>query len=377
MRVLFPARLDAAAKFGGDSQIVAAYARELRSLGCDVTVSHRLYDDYAAFDVVHFVNINNAFETYLRLRRLRAAVRQPAAVLTPLHHKTAWMLPYYRDALGLPLGAATDHGGARFDVVMTAKDMARYGVAALRAPALLPRLARFGTSTFRQKRYIVDHVDALLVHSDEEATSVRADFRAPQASAHVVPVGRDEPRHGTVPAGTPAEYLLSVGRIEPLKNQLALIEATRALDVPLVLVGRTNGRHRGYARRLAAALDRSPHVRYFPFLERPALDALYGGARLHVIASWYEVFPLTTIEAAAAGSRVATTRNSYERGVYGDGIPYLDPSGPAAIRAGLEEASSTPALGAPALVTARVPGWRGAAERLLAAYCRARPGARD
>ena len=113
MRVLFPVRLDAATKFGGDSRIVERYARELRALGCDVCVSHRLHEDYASFDVVHFVNVNNAFEMYVRLRRIRTLARRPAVVLTPLHHKTAWMLPYYHHCLGVELGPASDQGAAQ------------------------------------------------------------------------------------------------------------------------------------------------------------------------------------------------------------------------------------------------------------------------
>ncbi len=344
------------------------YVRELRDLGCDAAVSHRLHEDYAAFDIVHFINLNNAFETYVRLRRIRSKPRQPGVVLTPFHHKTAWMVPYYRHCLGLDLGPATDQGSPRFDRVISAKDALRYGFVAMRKPVLLPRLPYLVVSTFRQKQYIVNHVDALLVHTGEEGESVRQDFRSGPTPWYEVPVGRGTAPCDLAKPDLPSGYILSVGRIEPLKNQLALINAARALDAPLVLVGQENLRHRGYLRRFRAALAGRRDVVHVPFTQQPGLDALYRHAKLHVIASWYEVFPLTTVEAATNGCRVVTTRNSYEAGVYGGGVRYLDPEDVGAIRAAIEYTTTDTTVGRPETVTNHVQPWRNVTKRLLEVY---------
>lgn len=370
MRVLFPARLDAVSKYGGDSRIGNEYVRGLRDLGCDAVVSHRLHEDYGAFDIVHFLNLNNALETYLRLRRIRSQRRQPRVVLTPFHHKTAWMLPYYHRCLGIDLGLATDQGSSRFDRVISAKDTLRYGLLAMRRPILLPRLPYLMVSTFRQKQYIVNHVDALLVHTDEEGESVRNDFRSDQTPWYVVPIGRGVavPRHDLGRPDLPPGYILSVGRIEPLKNQLALIDAVRAVDVPLVLVGQENARHRGYLRRFRSALAEGRGVVHVPFTRQPGLDAFYRHARLHVIASWYEVFPLTTVEAATNGCRVVTTRNSYEAGVYGAAVRYLDPGDTDSIRAAIVDTMTDATIGRAESVVTRLQPWHNVVEGLLEVY---------
>jgi glycosyltransferase involved in cell wall biosynthesis len=333
-------------------------------------VSHRLHEDYAAFDIVHFLNLNNALETYLRLRRIRSHRRQPRVVLTPFHHKTAWMLPYYRRCLGIDLGLANDQGTARFDRVISAKDALRYGLLSMRRPVLLPRLPYLMVSTFRQKQYIVNHVDALLVHTDEEGESVRDDFRSDQTPWYVVPIGlgTTTPSHDLGRPDLPSGYILSVGRIEPLKNQLALIDAARALDVPLVLVGQENARHRDYLRRFRAALAGRRNVVHMPFTGQPGLDALYRHASLHVIASWFEVFPLTTVEAATNGCRVATTRNSYEAGVYGAAVRYLDPGDTESICTAIVDTLTDATIGRAESVVSRLQPWHNVLEGLLEAY---------
>jgi glycosyltransferase involved in cell wall biosynthesis len=215
---------------------------------------------------------------------------------------------------------------------------------------------------------VLDQVDALTVHTPEEGDSVRADFGSRLTPYWQVPIGRDAPsRDGSEPAMEPG-YVLSVGRIEPLKNQLALIEALRPLGARLVLVGRENTRHPGYVRRVRAAIAASGNVVHLPFTPKPGLDALYRRASMHVIASWCEVFPLTTVEAAANGCRVVTTRNSYEAGIYGASVPYVNPRDIAAMRDTLARAVQDPQSGRPEGVTTRIHSWRAVAERLLEVY---------
>lgn len=367
MRVLLFERLDARRKYGGDLRVVHQYGRELRRLGCEVVISDRLHEDYTLFDIVHFTNLHNSFEIYLRLRRLSQLPRPPRTVLMPLHHKMAWMLPYYRRCLGVNLGAANDQGAARFDALMTAKDALRYAFIARDHPVLLANLPAW-TTAFRQKRYIVAHTDALVVHTRAEADAVENDHRITAGLNHQLLIGREAPRPGAAPASLPRDYLLSVGRIEPLKNQLALVQAARRLSAPIVFVGAVNRRHRGYARRFAAALRQPGVVHLEVGRDRPTLDAIFQGARLHVMASWMEVFPMTTVEAACAGCRVVTTQASYEQEVYGDCVRYVDPADVDSIAEGIAATLNDGRLGQPDAVLARVPTWDESAGRLLGLY---------
>jgi len=337
-------------------------------LGCEVVVSDHLHDAYASFDVVHLLNINNPFETYLRIRRIHTLPRRPAVVLTPLHHRTEWILPYYRACLGVDLGEAQDQGAMRFNALITGKDCLRYGILATRRPTLLARLPWLIASTFRQKRYIVNHIDALLVHTGLEAKSVQQDFRTRETPSVDVSLGWRQPNIGPRPPTLPRQYILSVARVEPLKNQLALIEAVRPLGTPLVLVGQINQHHRRYAQLFRDTIARSQHVTHMPFLEHGKLAALYAGAALHINASWFEVFPLTNVEAAAAGCPVVTTRNSYEKAAYGDEVEYVDPTSVHSIREAIVKTGMQGKHGRPENVLRHIPSWSGAAQLLVSAY---------
>ena len=46
------------------------------------------------------------------------------------------------------------------------------------------------------------------------------------------------------------DFVLCVGRIEDLKNQLGLISAMQGVNIPLVLIGNLNNAHRAYCRKV-------------------------------------------------------------------------------------------------------------------------------
>jgi len=128
---------------------------------------------------------------------------------------------------------------------------------------------------------------------------------------------------GELPPGTPPEYGLYVGTLEPRKNLPLLLAAWERLHrrsaktPPLVLCGRW-GWHAG---DLTAAVNRGVaggwlvHLGYVP----PAgLAALYRGATLLALPSLYEGFGLPVVEAFAAGTPVVASDLPVLREVAGD-----------------------------------------------------------
>ena len=161
-------------------------------------------------------------------------------------------------------------------------------------------------------------------------------LRVPSERVVVVPNGVEERFFAASPPaaaartrlGLPADYLLSVGTIEPRKNLATLFAALRVagagIDLPLVVAGR---RGWGGEAVMAAAepLRRQGRVRFLGFVPDEDLPSLYAGAAALVYPSWYEGFGLPVLEALAAGVPVVASTAPALREVAGDAAVYADP----------------------------------------------------
>lgn len=120
-----------------------------------------------------------------------------------------------------------------------------------------------------------------------------------------------------------SDYVLSVGRLEPRKNQLLLARALRDSGVDLVLVGDAPKpeyadlvrRHGGPRTHLVGRLDH----------DDPLLRSAFAGARVFALPSWAEGAPLVALEAAALGVPLVLSDRSGEREYFGPLAAYCDP----------------------------------------------------
>lgn len=118
-------------------------------------------------------------------------------------------------------------------------------------------------------------------------------------------LGPDAPRDDGALArlGVRAPYVLTVGTLEPRKNQVALIRAFEAAGLDghqLVLAG-APGWGAEQVRAAAAAAGCAERIVLAAGLEREALAALYAGAEVFALPSHYEGFGLPLLEALAFG----------------------------------------------------------------------------
>lgn len=119
------------------------------------------------------------------------------------------------------------------------------------------------------------------------------------------------------------DYVLSVGRLEPRKNQLLLARALRDSGMDLVLIGETPKpeyadlvrRHGGARTHLIGRLDH----------DDPLLRSAFAGARVFALPSWAEGAPLAALEAAAVGVPLVLSDRSGEREYFGPRAAYCDP----------------------------------------------------
>lgn len=142
------------------------------------------------------------------------------------------------------------------------------------------------------------------------------------------------------PAGTPERYGLHVGTVEPRKNLPALLAGWRLLRAagaappPLVLAGQLGWKSEGLARDIRAAAAEG-WLLHFGYVAQDELLALYRGATVVALPSWYEGFGLPVVEAMALGAPVLLSDIPVFHEVAADAALYAPPGDPAAWAAAL------------------------------------------
>jgi alpha-1,3-rhamnosyl/mannosyltransferase len=143
--------------------------------------------------------------------------------------------------------------------------------------------------------------------------------------------------------GVYGDYVISVGNIEPRKNQVRLLDAFCALprDITdrtmLVLVGAGAWNEAEVHRRVDAALEDGYLVKLLlGCVADSDLPALYSGARASAYVSLYEGFGMPPLESMACRTPVLASDRSVVPEVVGDAAVLADPLDQASLVEGLE-----------------------------------------
>jgi glycosyltransferase involved in cell wall biosynthesis len=154
---------------------------------------------------------------------------------------------------------------------------------------------------------------------------------------------------GVLPPRTPARYALHVGTVEPRKNVPTLLAAWRLLRArradppPLVLCGGFGWRAEE-ARREIAEAEQEGWAVHLGYVGAAELAALYAGAELVALPSFYEGFGLPAVEALRAGVPLVASDLPVLREVAGDAALYAPPASPELWADRLGELLADPAL---------------------------------
>lgn len=162
---------------------------------------------------------------------------------------------------------------------------------------------------FIQKSHII------LPNSEEEGKLLLkwAKEENQQKKIHVVINGVDLKPNPIIPKedflskyGIPENYILQVGRIQVIKNQINLVYALRNHpEIPIVFLGKPVETF--YYKKLQKLCRKRGNVFFIPEIDHSMVDSFYHHATVHVLLSLRESPGLVTIEALANGCPVVTS----------------------------------------------------------------------
>ncbi|HEY0380777.1 MAG TPA: glycosyltransferase family 4 protein [Candidatus Elarobacter sp.] len=356
MRALLVVRPDAHAKPGGDLVHAERTATALRALGADADVVAALAPDPRGYDVAHVFGV---FEP----ATARAQIDAIKAHGAPLALSPIW--------LDLRAFFATAPHVQRALESRTAAEAERRLAKLHRVEPQLPwrgSIARNADLRLAAQRALVLAADVLLPASEVEAYLYGERLRVARVPFVVAPLGVDDDAFA-VERPRARAGILCAGRIEPKKNQAALLYALRDADVDVTLVGGAHdARYLALCRRWA-----TPRTRFVEHAPHADVVRMMASAAVHAHPSWLESPGLSSLEAAATGARIVAGDRGCEREYFGPDVDYADPADPATIRAAVLRALARGSRDRGDALERRLGAytWRRTAEATLEAYARA------
>ena len=224
------------------------------------------------------------------------------------------------------------------------------------------------------RRKLLEAADVVLPNSEMERRQLSRLFALPLEKIKVVYNAVDgsfalaKPdlfisRHGAAP------FILSIGRIEPRKNQLNLIRADKGIPGKrLVLIGSSVSGYEAYdaqcrqeGKDFTVFLPTLPH-------EDPFLASAYAACEIFVLPGWFETPGLAALEAALAGSRLVVTRGGSTEEYFNKHVEYVNPADVGDIRTKITEALKRPRSETVKRFVQENFTWQRTAEETLKAY---------
>jgi glycosyltransferase involved in cell wall biosynthesis len=173
---------------------------------------------------------------------------------------------------------------------------------------------------------ICSSVDLLLPNSDSEAERLKKylgknfQYRKIVNAVDISLFNRDVKPHKKY-----ENYVICVGRIEPLKNQYNLIKAILQTPYKLAIIGKHSTNHLKYYEKCRIAAGSSDQIEFIDHLEHQELAKIYKAAKVHVLPSWFETTGLSSLEAGVMGCNLVITKNGDTEEYFGDMVYYCKP----------------------------------------------------
>lgn len=370
MKALLQGRVELFESGGGDKIQIENTARELTQLGVEVTLSTSLKQNPADFDLVHIFQLDWSPESYIFAKNAKKANKP--LVLSPIHHSVAEVKRFDDEytfgfrRLAKLIFREQHHRDTLKNIYRSVFNWKK----------AVPTLYSITLGLKKMHSQTLKMADTVLVQTDAEAADLRTTYgvdfkwkKVPNGvSAQFMTSDKFENPLGF------SDYIICVGRVEPRKNQLMVIEAVAKLksegrlpeDTKLVFVGRNSKNHVEYTLRFTKQLSLYPWIVHIPGVPYEKMPAYYKYAKVCVSASWFETTGLTSLEAlycgtnaVASGARAMEYLNSL--------ASYCDPGNSASIQEAILREYSRPRPEIDEGIK-REFTWENAAKKTLEAY---------
>jgi len=169
-------------------------------------------------------------------------------------------------------------------------------------------------TSYAQSKRALQLASLVIALGEAERTAIIDGFGMEESKIRVFPNGIN-PHFFTANSdlfrretGIDRPFVLMVGSISPYKNQLGLAQALAGSNLPVVLIGAAPRADQAYLQQLLALR----HVSWLGPLDHadPLLASAFNAAAVVALPSQGEVFPLSVLEALAAGTPVVMTAQS-------------------------------------------------------------------
>ena len=292
MKVLLQNRFTLLQTGAGDRIHFFSLLHYLKKQGIDVSYSLSSHTCLKEYDLIHLFNITQG-DTYFQF--INAKKQKKPVVLTPIHIPKI----YYNYSTKDKIKNCVKRNKALRPVF----NFLKYPLSPHKRKS---KNLEYNTELIEKaKKDLIKGVDLLLPGSVSEAKKI-THLYGKNKNIFVVQPGIENLFHQassdlfTNKFGL-KDFIISVGNIIPLKNQLNLIKALRDSNIPVVFIG-AMGKNNQYNKLFKRNL--SKNIIYLGKLNREMVASAFASARVGILISYSETTGRVNLEAGAAGAAV-------------------------------------------------------------------------
>lgn len=326
MKILFTTRSSLFSQPGGDTQQVNHTAEVLRALGhtVDVVLRGESVKKLNSYDLVHFFNLGRPADVVDLLPQLS----QPLVVssiwvdYSEFDHQRSGTIGKIKNIFG-------------YDAVEYAKSLAR----GINGSDKLPGWQYLKHGHYESMRLVANRANLIITSSTSEKQRIEKNL-TDRAQIKVISLGLADAFRKAPPQKQSRAGVISVGRIEGLKNQLNLIHAAHSANWPLRIVGKPTVNQKEYYQKCLTAA--TPNVTFSGWLDGEHLLEAYRQAKVMVLPSYFETFGLVALEALSQGCNLVIADRPDMNTIFKGRAFTANPNSPQDLREKIERALQLP-----------------------------------